>query len=154
MNVTAVYLEGEKVAEDGKLVVELKPYTYPDSVKHTVKRGRVSADELKIPSAEKEVQANCVGLIVMQNLSEKYSVKLPVVDGFVTSVEDDLLPVAVIGRHGQPDIGKTFIKGFNIKNGAFAETVSHDTHNLIVILTRSEERRVGKECRSRWSPYH
>ena len=23
-----------------------------------------------------------------------------------------------------------------------------------VFLTRSEERRVGKECRSRWSPYH
>ena len=23
-----------------------------------------------------------------------------------------------------------------------------------VLLTRSEERRVGKECRSRWSPYH
>ena len=24
----------------------------------------------------------------------------------------------------------------------------------MVTLTRSEERRVGKECRSRWSPYH
>ena len=24
----------------------------------------------------------------------------------------------------------------------------------IVTLCRSEERRVGKECRSRWSPYH
>ena len=24
----------------------------------------------------------------------------------------------------------------------------------IEYLTRSEERRVGKECRSRWSPYH
>ena len=23
-----------------------------------------------------------------------------------------------------------------------------------IIVTRSEERRVGKECRSRWSPYH
>ena len=23
-----------------------------------------------------------------------------------------------------------------------------------LITTRSEERRVGKECRSRWSPYH
>ena len=22
------------------------------------------------------------------------------------------------------------------------------------LLARSEERRVGKECRSRWSPYH
>ena len=25
---------------------------------------------------------------------------------------------------------------------------------LINYLVRSEERRVGKECRSRWSPYH
>ena len=25
---------------------------------------------------------------------------------------------------------------------------------LIVRYIRSEERRVGKECRSRWSPYH
>src|ERR1043166_2166687 len=24
----------------------------------------------------------------------------------------------------------------------------------VIALTRSEERRVGKECRSRWSPYH
>ena len=23
-----------------------------------------------------------------------------------------------------------------------------------IVTTRSEERRVGKECRSRWSPYH
>ena len=26
--------------------------------------------------------------------------------------------------------------------------------NLPFALCRSEERRVGKECRSRWSPYH
>src|SRR3712207_8443647 len=25
---------------------------------------------------------------------------------------------------------------------------------LALVLNRSEERRVGKECRSRWSPYH
>src|SRR6185436_21055347 len=25
---------------------------------------------------------------------------------------------------------------------------------LAMVLARSEERRVGKECRSRWSPYH
>ena len=28
------------------------------------------------------------------------------------------------------------------------------TYDLIYSLGRSEERRVGKECRSRWSPYH
>ena len=25
---------------------------------------------------------------------------------------------------------------------------------VLIYLIRSEERRVGKECRSRWSPYH
>ena len=25
---------------------------------------------------------------------------------------------------------------------------------LLGLIERSEERRVGKECRSRWSPYH
>src|ERR1035438_10364552 len=31
---------------------------------------------------------------------------------------------------------------------------NHETHERHEILPRSEERRVGKECRSRWSPYH
>ena len=30
----------------------------------------------------------------------------------------------------------------------------HKTYLAIVYGKRSEERRVGKECRSRWSPYH
>ena len=29
-----------------------------------------------------------------------------------------------------------------------------DSYGLSVQASRSEERRVGKECRSRWSPYH
>ena len=29
-----------------------------------------------------------------------------------------------------------------------------DIIGLVQAITRSEERRVGKECRSRWSPYH
>ena len=28
------------------------------------------------------------------------------------------------------------------------------TNRGTLVLRRSEERRVGKECRSRWSPYH
>src|SRR5574337_784936 len=30
----------------------------------------------------------------------------------------------------------------------------HDLRVISVCVWRSEERRVGKECRSRWSPYH
>ena len=41
--------------------------------------------------------------------------------------------------------------GPNIESAAGSETV---TETLAVQRFRSEERRVGKECRSRWSPYH
>ena len=29
-----------------------------------------------------------------------------------------------------------------------------DLQGTLIFVSRSEERRVGKECRSRWSPYH
>ena len=35
--------------------------------------------------------------------------------------------------------------------GVSGQTFLLATHEMII---RSEERRVGKECRSRWSPYH
>ena len=38
----------------------------------------------------------------------------------------------------------------DVKNGNGNRRILSATNEL----TRSEERRVGKECRSRWSPYH
>ena len=32
--------------------------------------------------------------------------------------------------------------------------IQHEIESLRNEIIRSEERRVGKECRSRWSPYH
>ena len=32
--------------------------------------------------------------------------------------------------------------------------ITHGDEQYISYYDRSEERRVGKECRSRWSPYH
>ena len=47
------------------------------------------------------------------------------------------------GRHSKPDLP------------AIGVSLSHQVQIcLIDVHRRSEERRVGKECRSRWSPYH
>ena len=44
------------------------------------------------------------------------------------------------------------------KIGEYAVNYSHNLQQLLSAHVgsyfRSEERRVGKECRSRWSPYH
>ena len=80
---------------------------------------------------------------------------------------------AIIGNNG---IGKTTLLktllsdipalegksslGHNVKTGYFRQGSDEIPPNLTVmeallqIKNRSEERRVGKECRSRWSPYH
>ena len=34
------------------------------------------------------------------------------------------------------------------------KTIRRDKEEHYIMIKRSEERRVGKECRSRWSPYH
>ena len=40
--------------------------------------------------------------------------------------------------------------------GADAQVLEEDVgeHGVVVLMIEMEERRVGKECRSRWSPYH
>ena len=40
------------------------------------------------------------------------------------------------------------------RNQAQIDVVTDSLDGLKAAAKRSEERRVGKECRSRWSPYH
>ena len=46
------------------------------------------------------------------------------------------------------------IPGFGLLADQFPDAKLHIWKYDTGLLTRSEERRVGKECRSRWSPYH
>ena len=46
-------------------------------------------------------------------------------------------------------VGKSTVRKW--ENGMIAN-MKRD--KILLVAERSEERRVGKECRSRWSPYH
>src|SRR2546422_9507318 len=79
-------------------------------------------------------------------------VRMPGVDGFETA---RLIRERQRSRHtpvifvtaAPEDVGSMF-RGYEV--GA----VDYIVKPLIPEVLRSEERRVGKECRSRWSPYH
>src|SRR5438105_10026443 len=84
-------------------------------------------------------------------------------DPLVTGVQTCALPILVSnlaqGARGEgPNIAKA-LQGNAQLSGVFAQTlpsqlqILHDFDLIFGTLkTRSEERRVGKECRSRWSP--
>src|SRR3989441_4137205 len=50
----------------------------------------------------------------------------------------------------------TVVKGTGVVQPGKKVKVGSDVYEAkkAVVIARSEERRVGKECRSRWSPYH
>jgi len=58
---------------------------------------------------------------------------------------------------GVPGFGFVFVRKSELEaSKGVCHSLSLDVHDQWATLekTRSEERRVGKECRSRWSPYH
>src|SRR3989440_4864235 len=55
-------------------------------------------------------------------------------------------------RVGHGEDALTVIDGARERSSDVAEQVAF--HQAVRNRRRSEERRVGKECRSRWSPYH
>src|SRR5256884_4803877 len=82
----------------------------------------------------------------------------------VQLVIEPLFPVTVAGEVRVPNLyrlpqGTTFAQAI-AQAGGLTELGRLDRVHVIrrdsamVIDLRSEERRVGKECRSRWSPYH
>ena len=51
-----------------------------------------------------------------------------------TDIEADILKAAVIERHrGTGHIGLGFLKGYGLKKGAVATSISHDSHNIIAV---------------------
>ena len=59
-------------------------------------------------------------------------------------------PFLLIDEINELEVGKRVVATKYIK----AEDFWFKGHFPEYPVTRSEERRVGKECRSRWSPYH
>ena len=54
--------------------------------------------------------------------------------------EKDVLKIAVVERHkNTPQIGLGYIQGYGLKSGAVATSISHDSHNIIVVGTNSKD---------------
>jgi len=141
MTVDQVYLSGKKAAENGELTIEISSYTYPESVKKSVKRKPVKKEELYIKANGSRAKVRAIEAIPFQNLTGGSEYTLNVKEGIVQPcLQQDVLPMLVVERHGRTGkIGKTFIHGFDLKSGAIAESVAHDTHNIIVAGTNYED---------------
>lgn len=70
-------------------------------------------------------------------------------NGYASGVdtERDILKIAVVERHRNTrHIGIGYLQGYGLKRGAVATSVSHDSHNIIVVGVRDEDMAAAVNC--------
>lgn len=133
-----VFKNGEKVAQNGKLIKNIAKKELP-SIRGSINVKWIKYEDFKIKAESDTVKA--IKVIPQQLITKSVLSKISVIDGFAESnIETDTLKICVIERHrAGGNIGKGFVKGFNLKSGAIASTVAHDSHNMIVIGTNDSD---------------
>ena len=131
LNVVDVYHCGKRVVRDEK--VEVKPC--PPHLKNTVHVSGFSEERLKLkhPGGKAHVIQMLEKQIVTSDVVEEVPWK--VLDGEKYFVPDgEYQKIAVIERHKNTGkMGVGIVKGYGIRGGAIASSVSHDSHNIIVV---------------------
>jgi adenine deaminase len=124
-----VLVSGTPVAEQGRMIVEI-PEIDAAPLKGSMKLPLRSPEDFRVKSSDKRVR---LATIDRPRFTRWGEIEADVVDGFVVP-PDDTTMISVTHRHGkaEPVTRTGFLTGWGSWNGAFATTVSHDSHNLTV----------------------
>ncbi len=132
------------VFKNGELVWEGKYCKYfcefpkfPLSKAHEIVRNSFKMKEIKIEDVKIEARGKVCRVIKPikgQILTEESEFEPQVKDGFaLPDPESGISKVVVVDRHGAGKfVGKAFVE-FEMKGGAMASSVSHDSHNCICV---------------------
>lgn len=141
-HVTDVFIDGEHVAKDGKILKGFAPYTYPKAATNSMKIGLKKPADFDIAAPDdKPCKVRVIEIIPARVGDYERIVEMKPENGkLCADVSRDVLKAFVFERHNNTGtFGCGFVKGFNIKRGALAQTVAHDAHNLFVIGTNNED---------------
>lgn len=137
-----VMKNGNVIAHNGKLAIEI-PQGEALAVRNSVNVRWITPDDFKISVNEPDgkIGVKALEVIPHQLITKSVETEALVEDGnAISNIENDTLKICVIERHrATGNIGKGFVKGFNLKCGAIASTVAHDSHNMIVIGTNDAD---------------
>ena len=136
--VRKVIVNGKVIAEDGKLVIDMPPTTYPEWAVKTVRVKRaITPDDFVYKTDRKnETKVRVIKVTGEQIISVEEIETLVVEAGeILQNPTKDILKLVVIERHGktEPNIAKGFVRGFGFTQGAIATSIAPDVHQIIVV---------------------
>lgn len=130
-----------KVIIRGETEPKIAGMKYPEYVFRTVRFKKITPDDLMIRSERNTVSANVIEIVPGKLITGKSVEELRTQGQIVLpDKERDILSIAVIERHGKTgNIGRGFVRGFDLKEGAVGQSIAHDSHNVIVVGTNFKD---------------
>ena len=112
---------------------QIKKLDVPEWVRQTVNLGPVDEASFRIAAGPKKIRV--IHVIPAQLLTGVDMVEPSVRDGqLIADPSRDLVKIAVLERHHATGrVGLGFATNVGLKRGAFASTVAHDAHNVVVL---------------------
>jgi adenine deaminase len=138
----------EKVMFNGEIVVagktflkDIKPFVFPREMTGTITVNKLEENDFKV-KARPGVNRIRVLHVANPTITRELVMDARVKGGYVEKdVENDVVPIAVVNRRQGKGMGKGFIKGTGIKEGAVATTLIWDTCNILTIGSSEREMR-------------
>jgi adenine deaminase len=138
MEIDLVFYHGRLVAEGGEALFSgYQP------------RGRGLTDTVKIKSFDAEVlklvasggTEPIIEVVPGQIITRKRMGEIKVSNGMIMpDIDRDILKLVVMERHhATGNVGLGLVTGFNLKRGALASSVAHDSHNVVAVGTNDED---------------
>ncbi len=126
--IKSTYIRGQKVASEGKSFIEsaqVKVINHFDCSKKNVDDFSVKASGVKI---------NVIQAIPGELITKRLILPAKIENGnYVADPSEDILKLAVVNRYADAKPSIAFIKGMEIKQGALASSVAHDSHNIVAV---------------------
>lgn len=143
LNILKTYVAGKCVFDGENVLFDVEETEF----KNTFDVSKKESEDFEISCDEPSADVNVIRCFNGELITGAESATLETKNGFVQpDLEEDILKIAVVERYGGNSIANGFITGFNLKKGAIASSVAHDSHNIVVVGTNSEDMANAVNC--------
>ncbi len=132
-NVLKTIIRGRVVAENGASLIDHKKPEPINVFNAKAKR----PDDFTVMARSDSIRV--IEVIEGQLVTGSSTGGVVVQDGkAVCDTGKDILKISVVNRYSDEAPAVAFVRGFNLKKGAIASSVAHDSHNIIAVGTSDE----------------
>jgi adenine deaminase len=134
LKISKVFKNGKLVAQNGKMEDGVIP-KFKGKTRGTLNVKWIEHEDFALKAETKK--ARIINVVPNELITKLTIEPIKSDSGYVSSdMNRDILKIAVIERHmASGRMAKGLVRGFGLKKGAIASSVSHDSHNIVVIGT-------------------